>query len=173
MHLQETPRLRFRQINQQDAEFIFSLYSSPAFRQFVADKGFTSAEDARQFIRDTLMAMYRQHSLGLHLVERKDDRQAIGICGLIRRQGLKDVDLGFGYLPEFESKGYGEEAARAALAVAAADLQLPRVVAITLSNNNRSIKLLRKLGFHYERVHEVLDKGVTVDLWSVSLNQQP
>ncbi len=161
-----THRLRFRQIDESDAGFIFRLYSTDSFKRYIGDKNFRTAEDARQFIANSMVKMYQTAGLGLHLVELKPDAIPIGICGLIKRDSLDEVDLGFGFLPDYEALGYGFESACSFLAFARKTLQLDRVVAITTSDNAACIKLLKKLDFQFERVHEQLPQGVTLGLYA-------
>lgn len=161
----DTPRLRFRPIAEADADFIFELYSTDTFKRFIGDKNFQTPDDARAFIANSIVTMYRTSGLGLHLVELKPDATRIGICGLIKRDSLAEVDLGFGFLPAYEGLGYGGESARSFLGLARDGLRLPRVVAITTSDNTACISLLSKLGFEFERVHEELPRGVTLGLY--------
>ena len=62
-----------------------------------------------------------------------------------------DIDLGFAYLPEYLGKGYALEAAQATLDYVKLKLAVSRIVAITMAENVRSIRLLKKLGFRYEK----------------------
>jgi ribosomal-protein-alanine N-acetyltransferase len=166
----ETTRLRFRQITAADADFIFELYDKDSFKRYIGDKNFQTLEDARAFIANSVVGMYKSSGLGLHLVELKHDATRIGICGLIKRDSLYDVDLGFGFLPAYEGRGYGCESARGFLSLAREGLKLPRVVAITTSDNTACIGLLAKLGFHFERVHEVLPRGVELGLYVLAFD---
>ena len=75
-----------------------------------------------------------------------------GICGLIKRESLEDVDLGFAFLPEFWGRGYASESAAAVLEHARAAFGLKRLVAVTANDNHASIRLLEKLGFRFERM---------------------
>ena len=173
MIAQSTTRLTFRRITEQDCDFIFDLYSTQTFKRFIADKNFQSAEDARKFIVNSLSVMYRTPGLGLMLVELKSNATPIGICGLIKRDSLDEVDLGFGYLPMYEGLGYGSEAAASFVDLASQQLCLPRLVAITTSDNISSINLLGKLGFRFERIHEQLSEQVTLGLYGLDLQQRP
>ena len=166
----ETARLTFRRIDESDADFIFRLYSTDTFKRFIADKNFQTAGDAREFIANSMMTMYRRAGMGLHLVQLKPDAIPIGICGLIKRDSLDEVDLGFGFLPAYESRGYGYESASSFLSFASTALALPRVVAITTSDNAACIKLLKKLEFRFERVHEQLPEDITLGLYRRILN---
>jgi RimJ/RimL family protein N-acetyltransferase len=94
--------------------------------------------------------MYARLGFGLYLVELRDGGVPIGICGLIKRESLPDVDIGFAYLPEFRGKGYAHEAALAVMAHARRDHSIRRLVAITAPKNERSIRLLARLGMRLE-----------------------
>jgi RimJ/RimL family protein N-acetyltransferase len=95
--------------------------------------------------------MYARLGFGLYLVELRDGAIPIGICGLIKRDSLDDVDIGFAFLPEFRGKGYAQESALAVLALARSKLAMTRIVAITSPRNRRSIRLLQKLGLTLEQ----------------------
>jgi RimJ/RimL family protein N-acetyltransferase len=147
----ETQRLVLCWLGPGDAGFILELLNDPSWRQYIGDKGVRTIADAQNYIRKGPVEMYAQLGFGLYLVQTKEDAQPIGICGLIKRDGLEDVDLGFAFLPRFWGKQYAFEAAAAVLAHAKDVLGMSRIVAITTSANRRSISLLGRLGFRYER----------------------
>ena len=94
---------------------------------------------------------YRENGFGLCLVERKDDAKAIGMCGLLKREYLDTPDMGFAFLPEFNGNGYAYEIAIATVAYAKNKLKISTVSAITMANNEKSIKLLEKMGFSFKK----------------------
>ncbi|MDF2649910.1 MAG: ribosomal-protein-alanine acetyltransferase [Paenibacillus sp.] len=94
--------------------------------------------------------MYARLGFGFYLTELKDSCIPIGICGLVKRDFLEDVDVGFAFLPRFWGKGYAFEAASAVRGYAQCVLGLKRIVAITSEDNHASAKLLEKLGLHFE-----------------------
>jgi len=98
------------------------------------------------------MAMYTRLGLGLYAVELKDSFTTIGICGLIKRDLLDDVDIGYAFLPDFWGHGYAYEAAHAVIQYGKVQLKLTRIVAITSIDNDSSAKLLQKIGFRFERM---------------------
>ena len=71
---------------------------------------------------------------------------AIGLCGLVVREGLPGPDIGFAFLPRFYGQGYAFEAASATLALARDAFALRKVLAIVSPDNARPIALLRRLG---------------------------
>jgi ribosomal-protein-alanine N-acetyltransferase len=141
-----TERLILRRFVVDDAPFIFELLNDPSWLRFIGDKGVKTLDDARDYIRRGPMAMYERVGFGLYLTERKEGVIPIGMCGLIKRDSLDDVDIGFAFLPEFRGQGYAHEAARAVLAYGKNTIGLKRVVAITSPDNASSARLLEKLG---------------------------
>lgn len=152
MKVLETDRLNLRRLSTEDAEFILELLNDPAFLRFIGDKGVRTLEDARNYILNGPMEMYARLGFGLYLTELKGSGIPIGICGLIKRDTLDDVDIGFAFLPQFWSKGYAYEAAAAVMAYGTDVLGLRRIVAITSPDNVTSGRLLEKLGLQFERM---------------------
>ena len=163
----ETERLRLRELTADDAEFIVAQLNDPEFIRNVADRGVRTTVAARTYILDGPVASYRRHGFGLYLVELKGSRTPIGICGLIKRDALDDVDLGYALLPPFRLQGHAHEAAAAVLAFART-LGLARVVAIVSPHNAESIKLLGKLGFRYERQILLADDAEELELFAAA-----
>lgn len=151
MQVLETDRLIIRWLTVEDAAFIHELVNDPSWLRFIGDRGVKTLEDARNYILKGPVEMYGRLGFGLYLVELKDEGVPIGTCGLIKRDSLKDVDIGFAFLPSFRGNGYAHEAASAVLAYGKNTLGLKRIVAIVSPGNERSIKLLEKLGFKFEQ----------------------
>ena len=146
-----TARLALRRLTPDDAPFIRELLNEPAWLAHIGDKGVRTDADARRYIAEGPVAMYDRLGFGLWLTALKGDGAPIGICGLIKRESLPDVDLGFALLSRFHGRGYAREAAAAALAYAKNVVRLQRIVAIAAPANAASIRLLQGLGFRFER----------------------
>ncbi|HEU0251694.1 MAG TPA: GNAT family N-acetyltransferase, partial [Pyrinomonadaceae bacterium] len=86
-------------------------------------------------------------------------------CGLLKREELADVDIGFAFLPDFWNQGFAWEAAAAVMKYGQETLQLKRIAAITNPDNDASIKLLQRLGFTFERVLEAFQSNGDVKLF--------
>ncbi|PFD31246.1 alanine acetyltransferase [Bacillus cereus] len=152
MIVRETERLILRWFDVKDAPFILELVYDPAWIQFIGDKGVRNLEDAKNYILNGPVDMYNKIGFGLYLVERKEDLTPIGMCGLIKRDSLEDVDIGFAFLEKFRSKGYGYESAAAVMEYGRNELGLKRIVAITSIDNADSGKLLEKVGLRFEKI---------------------
>jgi RimJ/RimL family protein N-acetyltransferase len=151
LHVADTQRLIIRRLGVEDAAFFFGLVNEPSWLHYIGDKGVRTVSDAERYILNGPVKMYRDVHFGLYLVALKERLEPIGICGLIKRDSLDDVDLGFAFAAKFWGKGYAYESAAAVLAHGKTDLGLRRVVAIVSPDNRASIKLLKKLGFEFER----------------------
>jgi RimJ/RimL family protein N-acetyltransferase len=165
MKVLETDRLILRWLSTDDAEFILELLNEPSFLRFIGDKGVRTLEDARNYILNGPVDMYNRLGFGLYLTELKEGGIPIGICGLIKRDGLEDVDIGFAFLPRFWAKGYAYEAASAVMAYGKDVLGLKRIVAITSPDNDASRKLLEKLGLRFEHMIRLSEETEEVRLF--------
>lgn len=142
----QTPRLALRRLEPADAAFLLRLLNEPSFLAHIGDRRVRSLEDAARYLREGPLASYARHGHGQWAVELRHSGETIGICGLLRRDGFAEVDLGYAFLPAYWGKGYAREAASAALQVAR-DLGLPGVIALVSPGNAASIRLLEALGF--------------------------
>jgi RimJ/RimL family protein N-acetyltransferase len=147
-----TPRLTLRRLDFDDAPFLVTLLNQPSFLVNIGDRGVRNVEDAHRYLREGPMAMYEKFGFGLWHVAQRSDGASIGMCGLLRRDILPDVDIGYAYLPEYWGQGYALEAANATLRHAAAKFGLARVIGVVSEGNTSSIRVLEKLGMSFERM---------------------
>ena len=169
MKVLETDRLNLRWLSNDDAEFILELLNEPSFLRFIGDKGVRTLDDARDYILNGPADMYTRLGFGLYLTELKDGGVPIGICGLLKRDGLEDPDIGFAFLPKFWARGYAYESADAVMAYGKTVLGLNRIVAITSPDNYASGRLLEKLGLRFERIIHLLNDASEVRLFASDL----
>jgi len=153
--IRETERLLLRRMVPTDAAFIRELVNEPGWLQFIGDRGVRTIEDARRYIETGPLAMYERFGFGLYLVALRPGDVPIGICGLLKRDTLSEVDIGFALLRRFSGRGYACEAAEAVVAHAREELGLRHLVAIAAPENHRSLRLLEKLGLRFERMVRV------------------
>jgi len=163
----ETERLSLRAMRETDAPFIFELQNDPGWLRYIGDRGIRTIDDALHYIRTGPQDMYARLGYGFRVVELRDSRTPIGICGIAKRPYLDDPDVGFALLPDFAGCGYAFEAAHAVLADARESLGLKRIVATTRPDNHRSASLLRKLGLSHQRQFLHPDGDRPLDLYAI------
>jgi RimJ/RimL family protein N-acetyltransferase len=151
MQICETSRLMIRHINTDDAEFMLKILNDPSFIENIGDKQVRTVDEAIKHIQEGSLKSYKTHGFGLNIVILKHTNQAIGLCGLLKREQLSAPDLGYALLPEFWSKGYAKDAALAILEDAKITFHLERILATTSANNKGSNHLLRRLGFEFKK----------------------
>ena len=170
MPILETKRLTLRALTPQDAPFIYELMNDPDWLKYIGDRGIRTHADATNYVLNGPMPMLRQHGVALHLVALKDTGVPIGLCGLIHRDSLADIDLGYAFLPAHRGLGYAREMAHAVLQYGRETLGLKRVVAIIDPANQRSAHLLEQLGFAYENTFPLGgDPNLIVALYAIQL----
>lgn len=145
-----TRRLRLQRMTEDDDALMLSVWNDPAFIQFVGDRGIRTLDAARQAMQDGPLMIWREYGYGPYVVSPAEGGQAMGICGLFKRDNLPDPDIGYGFLPLFGGKGYAFEAAEAVRDHARTGMGLARIAAIVSPDNGPSIRLLEKLGMAVE-----------------------
>ncbi|MCH1930539.1 GNAT family N-acetyltransferase [Shewanella sp. A25] len=165
MQVAQTPRLILRQLTEADASFILVLLNTQGFIDNIGDKGVRSLVDAREYIANGPVKSYQEHGFGLFAVVLADNGFPIGMCGLIKRPTLDNVDLGYAFLPQYWRQGYAFEAAKATLALGKT-LGIERIVAIVSSHNDASKSLLNKLGMQFETTLQLTPDDEPVELFS-------
>ena len=171
MKILETERLVLRQVSIEDAETILTLLNEPSFIRNIGDREVRTLDDARKYILDRLVASYEKYGFGMYLVEVKETGAPAGLCGLVRRDGLEDVDIGYALLSQYWSKGYATESAVAVKEYAKNTIGLRRLVAITDPRNHGSIRVLQKIGLVFEKMVRLSEDDIELKLYAADFNE--
>jgi RimJ/RimL family protein N-acetyltransferase len=145
-----TERLILRHLTEDDAPFVLELLNEPGFIDNIGDREVRDLDGARRYVTEGAGESYRKYGYGLWATVLKASGEPIGICGLVKREGLEDADIGYAFLARHWGRGYAKEAAAAVLDHARRVIGLPRVVAITKPANTGSIAVLEKIGLRFE-----------------------
>lgn len=152
MTISETQRLIISKVTLQDAPFFLELMNTPHWLKYIGDKKIKTVNDAKVHLEKGILTSYKKDGFGFFkLLLKSENLKTIGICGLVKRKELDDVDIGFGFLPHYEGKGFGYESSVEIIELAKNKFKLKKVTAITSPKNKNSIKLLEKLGLTYEK----------------------
>lgn len=165
-----TERLTLRELTPEDAPFILELLNDPDFIRYIGDRGVRTRDDARAYIANGPAKSYAANGFGLYRVALRAEDTPIGMCGLIRRAGLPEPDIGFAYLAVHRGHGYATEAAAAVLDHARNALGIKRVLGITTHDNDRSGNVLRKIGLRNAGEVTLPDDDEPLTLYAVDLS---
>lgn len=163
----ETERLILRKFTLDDAAFMLELLNTPAWLRFIGDRNVRAIEEADQYLLDGNIKSYQEYGFGFYVVVIKETNESIGTCGIKKREGLDDIDIGFGFFPKFMGNGYGYEAASATLDYALNVLKIKRIVAIVDPENVASIGLIKKIGLQFEKMIQLSQKDIELMLFSI------
>jgi RimJ/RimL family protein N-acetyltransferase len=167
----QTERLYLSELttSDSDAAFMQELTNMTEWIQFIGDRNIKNLEDSKAYIKNRVMTSYEEFGFGFYKVSLKTDDTPIGICGIVKRSTLENVDIGYGFLTKYTRKGYAYEASKATLDYAMNDLNIKKIVAITSPNNDKSKRLLEKLGLKLVDTITESEYGVSL-LFSIENN---
>ena len=170
MIISTSERLSLREATLTDVDFYLALLNEPAWHQFIYQHDMNTREKIVDYLGQKVIPAYRDLGFGFWVVEQKDNNRPIGICGFIKRESLPHPDLGFAFLESHWGKGYAFEAAEAALDYARSNLNLEKVLAITLPENKRSSRLLERLEFEFESTYSHPGSDEVLLLYSINIS---
>ncbi|HZZ45074.1 MAG TPA: GNAT family N-acetyltransferase [Tepidisphaeraceae bacterium] len=152
MLIAETPRLILRHFHPTDASALTALFADPAVMRF--GDGPQSPDWTQSWLSTCITQHYPQWGFGPYAVTLKQTSTLIGYCGLTRFPGrcpANEAELGFRLAQPYWRRGFATESAQAVCTHAFYTLHLPRLIAHIDPANTPSIRVIKKLGFHYER----------------------
>jgi len=151
MNILETERLLLRRMTLDDADFILELLNGTQWLKYIGSRDVDTLEKAKDYLEKRVLPNYAALGFGFYVIERLADQVRVGNCGLTHRDGMEHADIGYSLLEQYEGQGYAYEAAKAVLKYGFEIHKLNHIEAITTSDNQRSLHLLRKLGMQYKR----------------------
>lgn len=163
----KTDRLLIEEVTMADALFLMELMNTPTWLQYIGDRKITSQSAAHCYIREVLLASYKKYGYGLYKVSLRKGSEAIGLCGFVKRDYLDCADIGFALLPYHEGQGYAYEASKALMSYGKSDLGFSTVYGITSLFNERSKKLLVKLGMESQKIIHSPDNNEELLLYAL------
>jgi ribosomal-protein-alanine N-acetyltransferase len=132
---------------------------------------FTSVEDAKGEISWYEKIFLEQTGMRW-VIEDKITQKVIGTCGYLNYEAEhKRIEIGYDLSPKAWGKGIMTEALKPIIHFAFHDMNMNKIEAEVTSENDASLHLLSKLGFHKDgvlRQHE-FEKGRYIDLAIYSL----
>jgi [ribosomal protein S5]-alanine N-acetyltransferase len=160
----ETERLHISPVSVNDAPFIFNLLTSPSWIKYIGDRGLKTVDDAKKVIQERYQKHFETHGFGVYTITLKSDNTPIGISTLLKKDYLETIDIGYALLPQYEGKGYATQASKAVYEYAQKILGYKKIVATTTLDNERSIHVLEKLGFSFEK--KIEQDGATLNVFA-------
>lgn len=168
----ETERVRIRALTIIDAGFMMQLMNTATWIKNIGNRNINNKTAASNYIANNIINSYHVNGFGLFLVAQKKDNQPIGICGIVKREGLALPDLGFAFLPQYEGKGFATESGKAVVKYASESLQIAELAGITKPDNLASIRVLEKVGMEFKQMILLPQDVNEFSLYAMALHKE-
>jgi [ribosomal protein S5]-alanine N-acetyltransferase len=145
-----TSRLLLRKIVASDKQVVFEGLSSPDVIKYygVSYTSFEATANQMKFYNDLLKD---ETGIWWAICFKDNPAEMIGACGFnYRNHQKKKIEIGYWLLLGYFGKGIMAEAVPVITKYAFAEMDIHRVEAVVEDENDKSIKLLKKLNFNYE-----------------------
>ncbi|HXA47751.1 MAG TPA: GNAT family N-acetyltransferase [Burkholderiaceae bacterium] len=159
-HTLQTERLILRPFTEDDAEEYFPLASHPDVLRYTGESPKKSVAEVRQLLLDRPIRHYAVHGYSRMACIEKSSGRLIGFSGLKYVDELKDVDIGYRFVPDCWGKGYATESARFLMQEGIREFKFKRIIGMAEPENVGSTNVLKKLGLKFER-HFTMDGDPT------------
>lgn len=154
-------RVQLDPLEPKDLDPFTELHLSDVVTQYLSPpRPLTEAESFRLFCQ--VLGHERVRGFGYWAVRRRSDHAWLGVVGLWFPEGWPGVELGWRFAPDHWGNGYATEAARAAFDYARESLHLTELISIIHTDNERSMRLARRLGMTLWKSRSVGDVGVSI-----------
>jgi [ribosomal protein S5]-alanine N-acetyltransferase len=147
----ESARLSIRPISTDDAAFVLELLNSESWIRFIGARNVSNLQEAQNYITERFIQHYEKHGYGVYAVRLRSKDEVLGIVTLLNKDYLETVDIGYAFLDRFCQQGYALEATQSVLEYANKTLGMTKIIAVTKESNEASARLLKRLGFHFEK----------------------
>ncbi len=168
MRVFDTERLKLRLMTEDDVDNLQQIFSDPVAMQYYPST--KNLEETISWIRWTLNN-YESHGVGLWVVERKDDEEFLGQCGIVPQNVNHSMEYEIGYLfvRQFWGNGYATEAAVACRDWGFDNLNPARLISLIDPRNKPSQGVAIRNGMS---LHEhIVRRDKPVDVWAIARSE--
>ena len=143
----KTERLTLNQVELNDAEFILFQRSSPEVTKYIRREPYTKVEQAIAFIEMITQQFTEKQSYTWALRNPETNEMLGSICLWNFSEDRKTAEIGYDLHPNFQGKGFTNEAMQATINYGFNELNLNQIEAFTSKYNETSKKLLTQNNF--------------------------
>ncbi len=166
MPILTTSRLVLRPISAADVDSLHRFWTDPAVRKYLWDNVIIPRERVVEIVEES-EACFRELGCGLFAIElAARPGELVGFCGLRRMADSEEVELLYGILPRYWGEGMVTEAAKEVLRFGFEQCGLTRVMGATDTPNQRSVRVMQRLGMIFEDRRQY--KGLDTVFYSIS-----
>ncbi|MBN1312665.1 MAG: GNAT family N-acetyltransferase [Anaerolineae bacterium] len=142
----ETARLRLRVPVAADVDDYYRYIHSDAEVMRYLPGGIPRSKKQTGITLSIVIEHWQKYGFGLWAVEQKEKAEMIGHCGLTTLEQDDLVEVAYALGRPFWRRGYASEAARASLYFGFEYLKLPEIIAVSVSENIGSQRVMETIG---------------------------
>jgi [ribosomal protein S5]-alanine N-acetyltransferase len=163
LHKQETERLLFREINENDFEAWLVFHEDPSTSMYWLSEKDAPATECRKWY-EKQFGRYQNDLGGMNALIEKHTGKLIGHCGLLIQKvdGIAELEIAYSLLPAYWNKGFASEAAMKCRDYAFDNKITDSLISIISLTNIPSEKVALKIGMQKERETIYNDNRVNI-----------
>ena len=145
-----TERLLAERLQEGHLEFIHQMHQNERVMKYLGGK--RSPEQTADYMKLNL-SHWKKYGYGIWVIRENASEDFIGRGGLRNTvfDGKDEVEVAYGFLPEFWNKGLATEFTKEVMRIGFSEIGLSNLVSITHHNNMASHAVLKKVGFVFEQ----------------------
>ena len=145
-----------RPIQASDLDSLAAIWADPEVTRFLPSRGVPLSRERVEETLASFIEHWKQCSYGVWATV-EGSSSMIGYCGLRYLQELDEVEILYGLAKAYWGQGIATQAVQAAIAYGCDVVKLDRIIAMALSDNHASIRVIEKAGLHYEKQLQMFD----------------
>lgn len=167
----ETKRLILKQPTLSDFDELLQLWTDQQVMQYIGTGEIKTESQVKEFIVN-MKSYSDKYGLGFYSVFEKETNDFVGQAGLFHlglNVNQSDIELAYRLHTKDWNKGYATELASALIEYGFKKLSLPKIVAILHPKNDRSRRVMEKVGMSYHGIISV--EGSTLPCYEIFNNK--
>lgn len=148
-----TPTMIGKPICAADLGAMQLIYRDPMVMATLSADGKPFPDKKTREIVEAAVEHWQDHGFGLWMFCHNTNGNFLGYAGLrhAKVEGEDEVELYYALRSPYWGSGLATQMAKAVMDVAVDQIELDSVVAHTMTGNQRSVRVMRRLGFSYEK----------------------
>lgn len=149
-------------LSSEDATFLYELMNTKDWIEFIGERYISDVNAALSYINK----VSESPEYNFWVIRDKNNNQKVGVVTLIKKFYLDHPDIGFAMLPQYYRKGFAYNSSKIILDHYFSTTMNKSILATSLKYNERSISLLKKLGFVYQE--EIFQEDQPLNVYCLS-----
>jgi RimJ/RimL family protein N-acetyltransferase len=168
---QETERLLFRRITEQDFDTWLEFCKYPDSLKYIFSQEQLKVEDPLERCRmwfNRVYIRYENELGGMNALIDKQTGELVGQCGLLIQtiDDIEELEIGYSLMPAFRGKGYASEAAKKCKEFAFENEYAASLISVIVPENSDSIKVAMNNGMKLDKT--TTSNGDIVNIYRIN-----